>query len=473
MKKLLTLTLALLLLLMPMTAMAANAWDNLGGTTGTSTNTVYATEAVAVRNGPGTQYSVVGYLAAGEKVELVGTYGNWSLVIWNNQYGYVASSYLTTYYYGGGTGTNYNWITAVATVNTVVRTGPGTYYPQAATLAKGQTVLVRQVSNGWAEVSLTSGYVGYVAASDLKEVSSGQQGTTGSSTTAVTLVRAQVRTGPGTQYSLLGTISANLTVTVTAISGNWAKIIISSGADAYVSVSDLKFNGNVNVPNSGTTTYATSTGRVNVRKGPGSNYSKLGQVKKGDKLQVLGESGKWLKVSWNNTTAYVFKQYFKLSTTTTTTPGGSYPNWNYGTSLTGNQILDQSGYFTTNRYDYLGVFADYYGGLNVRLRRNSNVDKINNDLQAIFKSTGRTVRVAESSMPNYVNYDYIQDLINQIKVNYTKLTTAQRQECTISDCYYDAKADAFYVKIKGLNADKQAKFTSWISNWSYITFISG
>ena len=44
---------------------------------------------------------------------------------------------------------------------------------------------------------------------------------------------------------------------------------------------------------------------LNVRTGPGTNYKVLGSVIKGTELQVLGSSGKWLKVKYGNREAYV------------------------------------------------------------------------------------------------------------------------------------------------------------------------
>ncbi|MDD2510184.1 MAG: substrate-binding domain-containing protein [Syntrophomonas sp.] len=44
---------------------------------------------------------------------------------------------------------------------------------------------------------------------------------------------------------------------------------------------------------------------LNVRTGPGTNYRVLGSVIRGTQLQVLGSSGKWLKVKYNNNEAYV------------------------------------------------------------------------------------------------------------------------------------------------------------------------
>lgn len=50
---------------------------------------------------------------------------------------------------------------------------------------------------------------------------------------------------------------------------------------------------------------------LNVRSGPGTNYSVLGGVKKGSALEVVASSGQWLQVKYGQGTAYVAGWYVK------------------------------------------------------------------------------------------------------------------------------------------------------------------
>ncbi len=63
----------------------------------------------------------------------------------------------------------------------------------------------------------------------------------------------------------------------------------------------------------GTTTTAktgTITGStVNVRSGPGIDYSKVGSVAKGDTVKILGTEGDWYRISIGNVTGYVSADY--------------------------------------------------------------------------------------------------------------------------------------------------------------------
>ena len=54
----------------------------------------------------------------------------------------------------------------------------------------------------------------------------------------------------------------------------------------------------------------TPTGFLRVRSGPSVNASESGQVKPGDKLELLEENGEWYKVTFNtNQTGWIFSQY--------------------------------------------------------------------------------------------------------------------------------------------------------------------
>ena len=61
-----------------------------------------------------------------------------------------------------------------------------------------------------------------------------------------------------------------------------------------------------------------ATGDLNVRKGPGLGYDIMGSIKKGAKLEFLGEVKKdsrgvyWGKVVYKNKTGWVSSKYAKL-----------------------------------------------------------------------------------------------------------------------------------------------------------------
>ena len=58
---------------------------------------------------------------------------------------------------------------------------------------------------------------------------------------------------------------------------------------------------------------ATATGSVNIRTGPGTNYQKLGRLKKGQTVEVLAVRGKWAEIAWiDGQNGYVHADYLKF-----------------------------------------------------------------------------------------------------------------------------------------------------------------
>ena len=120
------------------------------------------------------------------------------------------------------------YMVTASTLN--VRTGPSTSYSKASyQLTSGELVEVVSVANGWAQLSDGN----YVSAQYLMEVTTSDDGS--ATTMYVTCRTLNVRTGPSTSYSKVGTLSRGTSVEVVGTYGNWAKL--SNGY--YVSLSYL------------------------------------------------------------------------------------------------------------------------------------------------------------------------------------------------------------------------------------------
>ena len=120
------------------------------------------------------------------------------------------------------------YMVTASTLN--VRTGPSTSYSKASyQLTSGELVEVVDIANGWAQLSDGN----YVSAQYLMEVTTSDDGS--ATTMYVTCRTLNVRTGPSTSYSKVGTLSRGTAVEVVGTYGNWAKL--SNGY--YVSLSYL------------------------------------------------------------------------------------------------------------------------------------------------------------------------------------------------------------------------------------------
>ena len=72
---------------------------------------------------------------------------------------------------------------------------------------------------------------------------------------------------------------------------------------------------------------ATATGNVNVRKGPSTNYTSLGVLKVGQKVEILGTDSAtgWYKIKYNNGYGYVSNKYLKIDSSNQQSPTLSKP----------------------------------------------------------------------------------------------------------------------------------------------------
>ena len=175
-----------------------------------SSGTAYATDAVNVRSGPGTSYTVLGYLSRGEKVTITGTVSNgWTQIqLPGNRLGYVSSAYLSASYPSGGCvivtpsgGDRYKVDTGALNV----RSGPGTNYRVIAVLERGDIVTRIGQSGKWFKVSTSNGADAWVSSKYLSSVD-GTVVIPGDSVTMYATTGVNVRSGPSTSYSVLGTV---------------------------------------------------------------------------------------------------------------------------------------------------------------------------------------------------------------------------------------------------------------------------
>lgn len=122
----------------------------------------------------------------------------------------------------------------------------------------------------------------------------------------VDLGSLNVRSGPGTKYDKVGTVSEGSRYAYYQKSGNWVRI--KSG---WVSVSYFYLEG-TSASDGGTGT-VTAT-ELNIRKGPGSSYDSAGVLKQGETVKILAQANGWGYTS----KGWVSMKHVKLESTGTT-----------------------------------------------------------------------------------------------------------------------------------------------------------
>ena len=332
------------------------------------TGTVKVSNSLNVRSGAGTNYSVLGSLSNGAKVEIVGTSGSWYKIKYGSGYGYVSKDYVTVSSSSNNSssnsgssnsGSSNNTITtpSTSTTGTIkvndtlnVRSGAGTSYSVIGSLKNGATVEIVETSGSWYKIKYGSGYgyvsKDYVTVSSSSNNSSSNSGSSnsGSSNNTITTPSTSttgtikvndtlnVRSGAGTSYSVIGSLKNGATVEIVETSGSWYKIKYGSGygyvSKDYVTVSSSNNNSS---SNNTTTTPSTSTttgiikvnNALNVRSGAGTSYSVIGSLKNGATVEIVETSGSWYKIKYGSGYGYVSKDYVTVSSSSNNSSSNS------------------------------------------------------------------------------------------------------------------------------------------------------
>lgn len=147
------------ILMMPATADAANM-DSKAGVVATSSG------RLNVRSSASTGAGVVSSLSKGSYVTLISKSGSWWRVEYaQGKYGYCHSDYISAV-----SGSAAAVKTQSGNLN--VRSGAGTSYAKAGTLAKGETVIVLSSSGGWSRILYHGTKTGYVSSQYLSSSAS-------------------------------------------------------------------------------------------------------------------------------------------------------------------------------------------------------------------------------------------------------------------------------------------------------------
>ena len=182
-----------------------------------------------------------------------------------------------------------------------LRWGPGTNHPVITREYQGQQLWLLEQNGAWYRCVDSSGRIGYVNRNliTLGNTVSNYSGKTG-------IVRsndgyASVRSGPSTAYSQLYTLNVGQSITAYTSNGDWLQITApGSWSDSYIYRQLIRFYNR-----------ATATGNVNIRKGPGTSYAKVGVLYKGLSVTLLATDGKFCRVDTGYTIAYVSNKYLK------------------------------------------------------------------------------------------------------------------------------------------------------------------
>ncbi len=303
----------------------SNNSNNSNATT-IQTGTIKVNGALNVRSGAGTSYSVIGSLSNGAKVEIVETSGSWYKIKYGSGYGYVSKDYVTvssTSNSDSSSSSNNNTSTTTMQTGTVkvngalnVRSGAGTSYSVIGSLSNGAKVEIVETSGSWYKIKYGSGYgyvsKDYVTVSSTSNSNSSSNNNTSTTTTQSGTVKVNdalnVRSGAGTSYSVIGSLSNGTQVEIVETSGSWYKIKYGSGY-GYVSKDYILVNTRSIAENTISREGTAVTLSLKVRDESNYEANVMGTIAMGEKVSVIEDNGEWSKIQYNDTIGYILNEY--------------------------------------------------------------------------------------------------------------------------------------------------------------------
>ena len=217
-------------------------------------------DALNVRSGPSTSYSITTKLYKGDKVEILETSNGWHKIkASNGKIGWVSGDYIKVSSVSTSQPSTSTTKATVTATSLNVRSEAGTSYSVITKLSKGTVVdVIESASNGWKKIKTSGGTTGWASGDYLTTGSAGNSSTDNS--TSQTSYKATVNTdslnmrkGAGTSYSVITKLSKGTVVDVLESASNgWKKIKTSNGTIGWVSGSYLA-NGVVEQPSTPST----------------------------------------------------------------------------------------------------------------------------------------------------------------------------------------------------------------------------
>ena len=336
-----------------------------GGTTTEPKKGTVNGDYVNVRSGAGTEHSGVTSLSKGTAVTIIGEEKDSSGATWYKiQYaggeGYMHSDYVTVGDSGSQGGNpseepSYQEKSAKVNANSVnVRSGAGTNNRVVATLSLNSVITVigeEKDGNGatWYKIRYNGGE-GYMLSDYVTIDGSSESGNPGEEpsyqekSAKVNASSVNVRSGAGTNNSVVATLSLNSVVTVIgeekdSNGATWYKVKYNGGEgyihSDYVTIDGSGDSGSTGGSTGGTTT-ETKKGTVNddyvnVRSGAGTEHNRVTSLSKGTAVTIIGEEkdssgATWYKIQYAGGEGYMHSDYITVEQSGSGSTGGQdYP----------------------------------------------------------------------------------------------------------------------------------------------------
>lgn len=279
---------------------------------------------VALRTGAGKSYAVIMYCNVGTEITVLNAGSTWDRIQVGSTIGYMMNKYITFTSPGGGGGGGIPahttaYVTSSNGKSVRMRHGPGTAYGVIASFPVGTKVTILSVGATWDYIQAGT-LKGYMMKQYLTTVAPGPAPAPdpgpGPGTAYVTSANGQpvrLRSGPGTNYGIIGLYNVNTPVTILESGSIWSRIAV--GSQVGYMMSKYLTKGSAPAPDVHYTAYVVSSNGkgVYLRSGPSTADPAIALYPVGTQVTVLKTNGTWDYIKIGTRTGYMMHKF--LSTT--------------------------------------------------------------------------------------------------------------------------------------------------------------
>ena len=273
---------------------------------------VNVTSTLRIREEASTNSSVLGTIRNGSTFDIISKSGGWYQIKYNGITGYVHGDYVKEVTASSSVltkGKVYN-----VSTNLRVRSGASTNSSILGYITNNTEVSIVRTEGSWYKIQYNGGY-GYVS-KDYVTVStdSGNNGgndNSSASTQSGTIKvngALNVRSGAGTNHSVIGSLSNGAKVEIVETSGTWYKIKYGSGY-GYISKDYVVLNTRSIAEDTVLREGTAVTLSLKVRDESNYDSNVIGSITMGEKVSVLEDMGEWSKIQYKNNTGYILNEY--------------------------------------------------------------------------------------------------------------------------------------------------------------------
>ena len=387
-----------------------------------SGHVVNVTSVLRVRAKSSTSSEVLGYLRNGDKVNIKGKSGDWYKIDFEGKTAYVYNEYIKE----GSNNSSSEKVKGKGKVVNVesslrIRSGASTSHSVIGYLYEGNTFDIIEKSGDWYKIK-HNGRIGYVygeyvkpageSSSTNNNVDNDLGGKVGQVINVTSSLR--IRSGAGTNHSVVGYLSNGEKFDITGRSGDWYKIktnrhsgyvhkdyvrILGQGSNSSSSSSD----DNNEVQEKGKGKVVNITSNLRIRNAPSTNSSVVGYLLEGQTFDILGKSGDWYKIKHNGSTGYVHEDYVSVIG-----QGNSNNSGNNSSSSSGQSVSEY------------GKVVNVSTSLRLRKGPSTNSSVVGylfpGETFKITERNGSWYKVNANGKVGYASSDYIK-LINKNEAN--------------------------------------------------------